>query len=273
MGPVAGALVGYCVAFAGTLAASVLAAFLLLALHRGEAPGLVVDSLPGLIAGGFASSLALLAVALVGTRRPRLPRLRLVAGRASGIAVLVMVIGVLALGQALESLAFVLGVESRGALETIRRALAGASGGMLALAVLGIGGVAGFAEELFFRGFMQMRLCQRWPAGAAIAVTALGFGVLHLDRVHAALAFVLGLYLGFVAEVSRSIVPAVVCHVANNVSSIVLTASFGTVTDFWANLVLLLVMAAVFAAAVSVIRLILPAPLSAVGGSGGVRVR
>lgn len=272
MGPVAGAFVGYAVAFAGTLAASLAAGFLLLALHPGEPPADVIESLAGLLAGGFASSSTLLAVALLGTRSPRPARLRLVAGRASGAAILVMVVGVLALGQALESLAFVLGLASGGALEEIRSALAEASGPMLALAVLGIGVLAGVAEEVFFRGFMQTRLRERWPPWAAIGVTALCFGVLHLDRVHATLAFVLGLYLGFVAERSRSVVPAAVCHVLNNTGSILLTALVGTATGVLTNLGLFVATTAVFATAVGVLQRLLPARVGEVGGSEGLRV-
>lgn len=272
MGPVAGAFVGYAVAFLGTLGASVLAGFLLLALHPGEPPAEVIESLPGLLAGGFASSSTLLVVALLGTRSPRGLRLRLVAGRASGAAILVMAIGVLALGQALESLAFVLGLATGGALEAIRSGLAEASGATLALAVLGIGVYAGFAEELFFRGFMQTRLRERWRPWVAITVTALGFGILHLDRVHATLAFFLGLYLGFLAERSRSIVPAVICHVLNNTGSILLTALVGTATGFRANLGLLVATTAVFAAAAGTLPRLLPPPAAGVGGSGGLRV-
>ncbi len=274
MGPVWGALVGYVVAFAGAVGASLLAVYILLSLHPAETAGHVTETVPGLLAGGFASASALLAVALIGTRRPRVRRLRLVAGRASGVPVLVMVIGALALGQALESLAFVLGLGSGGAHESIRRALTDASGGMLALAVLGVGVFAASAEELFFRGFMQTRLRERWEARWAIAATALGFGLLQMDRVHASLAFLVGLYLGFITEVSASIVPAIVCHVANNASSIVLTAFFGgTNGDFLTNLFLLLVMTAVFVAAVMAIRFLVPPPRSAVGGPDSLRVR
>ena len=274
MSPVGEALVGYVVVFASAVGASLLAAFIVLSLYPAETARHVVETVPGLLTGGFASASALLAVALIGTRRPRGRRLRLVAGRASGVPVLVMVIGALALGQALESLPIVLGLGSGSTLGSIRRALTDTSGGMLALAVLAVGVFAGFAEELFFRGFMQTRLRERWEARWAIAATALGFGLLQMDRVHASLVFLVGLYLGFITEVSVSIVPAIVCHVANNASSIVLTAFFGgTNPDFLTNLFLLLVMTAVVVAAVVAIRFLVPPPRSAVGGPGSLRIR
>lgn len=273
MGPVGSAFIGYAVAFAGTIGASLLAAFLLVALDTGQPAGPLWASLQGLLAGGFASSSTLLAVALIGTAPPRLARLRLAPGRAPRAAVAVMVVGVLALGQALDSLAWVLGLEGGGALEMIRRALTRASPGMLALALLGIGVFAGFAEELFFRGFMQTRLVARWPPWAAVTAAALGFGILHLDPVHAALAFVLGLYLGFLVERSGSVVPAVICHAVNNCASILLTALVGTPTGFAANLVLGAALAVVFAGAVVAVRRMVPGRAGAVGSPGDVRLR
>jgi hypothetical protein len=270
MGPVWSAFVGYLVAFAGTVLASLVAAWLLLAAMPDVAATRVIESLPGLIAGGLASSSALAAVAVFMTRPPRPPGLGLVRSRASRSVVLLMVIGVLALGQALESLSFVLGVGSRGAVETIRRAIAGASGARLALAVLTIGVVAGVAEELFFRGFMQTRLRQRWPAHWAVIVTAACFGALHLDWIHGVLAFALGLYLGWVVEQSGSVKPAVLCHVVNNSTAIVLTAVFEPVTYVGANLGLFVLMMLVFAATVGAVQILLPA--RRVGTSGPVRV-
>lgn len=270
MGPVSSAFVGYLVAFAGTVLASLIAAWLLLAASPHVAADRVIESLPGLVAGGLASSSALAAVAVFMTRPPRKPALGLVWSRASGSIVLLMVIGMLALGQALESLSFVLGTGSGGAVETIRRAIAGVSGARLAVAVLTIGAVAGFAEELFFRGFMQTRLRKRWPAHWAVIVTAACFGALHLDWIHGVLAFALGLYLGYVVERSGSVVPAILCHIVNNSTAIVLTAVFRPVTYFWANLGLFLLMLLVFVVTVAAVQVFLPA--RRVGGSGPVRV-
>jgi membrane protease YdiL (CAAX protease family) len=57
--------------------------------------------------------------------------------------------------------------------------------------------------------------------------------VLHVDPngIHMALAFVMGLYLGFVAERTGSTLPAIVCHVVNNVVYTVQTALGGTLED------------------------------------------
>jgi len=79
MSPVAVAFVGYAVAFAGTLGTSLLAEVALVSLSPGEEPERVLGSLAALLAAAFASSVTLLAVALIATRPPRGRRLRLAA--------------------------------------------------------------------------------------------------------------------------------------------------------------------------------------------------
>nr|BAL59181.1 hypothetical protein HGMM_OP3C336 [Candidatus Acetothermum autotrophicum] len=49
-----------------------------------------------------------------------------------------------------------------------------------------------------------------------MVVTALFFGVIHLDIVQGVLAFVIGLYLGYLTVRSGSIFPAIVAHGVNN---------------------------------------------------------
>jgi membrane protease YdiL (CAAX protease family) len=269
MSPVAAAFVGYAVAVAATLGTSLLAEAVLVFLAPARPSGRALSSLGAVLLGGFASSTTLLAVALVATRPPRRPRLRLGPGRASARAMAVMAVGVLALGQALDSLAVVLGLEPSGTLDVIRRALAGASVAMLGLAVAGLGILAGVCEEVFFRGFMQTRLRERWPRGPAIVTAALGFGILHLDRTHATLAFMLGLYLGWVAERSESTVPAVVCHVVNNAVSVILTGLIGGVGGVGPNLLLLGATTAVFLGALGRIQRLVPSAAGGVGGSPG----
>src|SRR5438876_11835505 len=112
----------------------------------------------------------------------------------------------------------------------VRRVLEGAVGPDLFGAVLVFGVIAGIAEELFFRGYMQTRLTEAWGPARAIVVSAACFGVLHLDisGVHMALAFAMGLYLGFVVERTGSVLPAIVCHVVNNVVYTLQTAFGGS---------------------------------------------
>lgn len=71
------------------------------------------------------------------------------------------------------------------------------------------------AEELLFRGAFQglMRPC---GSAAAIFAPALLFGVLHLDLAQGLTAFTCGVFLGWLAERSGSILPGMLLHLVNN---------------------------------------------------------
>ena len=77
--------------------------------------------------------------------------------------------------------------------------------------------LAGLTEELLFRGYIQSRLRQRFPAGVAVIVAAGLFGLAHFDPVHSTLTLCIGIALGAAAEISGSIRPAVLAHCENNV--------------------------------------------------------
>ena len=179
----------------------------------------LTQSLAGLLVGSLASSTALLLTVILAERPLEPVRLGLVPGRETGKALGVMVVGMLALGQTLDSAAQLVGFRNVGTMAMVRKALEGALGPELVGAILVIGVAAGFAEEVFFRGVIQRRLRFFWPPLPAIAATSAAFAALHVDEhgVHVILAFALSLYLGFVVEHARSTLPAIVCHVVNNV--------------------------------------------------------
>lgn len=82
--------------------------------------------------------------------------------------------------------------------------------------------VAGVSEELVFRGYLQTQIAgfTRRPNVAWIAQAAL-FGVAHLSQgIGGAIrACVYGLLLGAIARSRRSLVPAMLCHVATDLVS------------------------------------------------------
>lgn len=95
-------------------------------------------------------------------------------------------------------------------------ALHGAGGAMAVALVLSIGLVPAVVEELLFRGVLQRRLVEAWPAGRAVLVTSVLFAVAHLDPQYAILVLPSGAWLGLVAWWSRSTWPAMACHAVNN---------------------------------------------------------
>jgi membrane protease YdiL (CAAX protease family) len=218
---------------------SLVAAMMLRAAFPEMSEREVFDGLPGLLAGGMASSIALIVTVLLVARPVDPVRLRLVPGRETGDQLVAMIVGTLALGQILDSATMLAGLANKGAMAVIRRAIEGAAGPELFASVVVIGVLAGSAEEVFFRGYMQTRLRERWPPAVAVVVTSAAFGLLHLEWLHAAMALALGLWLGFITERAGSALPAIAAHVVNNVVFTVLTATVGTLQDRTLNMALL----------------------------------
>ena len=237
-------------AFVAIVAFSLLAVAVVRSAYPDVPDRVALEGLPGLLAGSIASSAAFLLTTLVASGVAAPAALRLVPGRETGRTLVLAVVGMLALGQTLDSLTVLTGLDRHGNMAMIRSALAQVAGPDLFLAVLIVGVLAGSAEEIFFRGYMQTRLSARLPRGVTVLVTSLCFGLFHLDWLHGLLALILGLYLGWITELTGSALPAVACHVINNALFAVLTATWGTLGGFNLNVALVAAGAIVFAAAV-----------------------
>lgn len=75
----------------------------------------------------------------------------------------------------------------------------------------------GIVEELFFRGYIQRRLLQRWSPVTAIILTAVLFTVAHGVTPPVLLTVLpVGVWLGWIAWRADSIWPGCVCHAAFN---------------------------------------------------------
>jgi membrane protease YdiL (CAAX protease family) len=86
--------------------------------------------------------------------------------------------------------------------------------------------LAPLCEEAAFRGYVQGALLTRRRPGAAIALSALLFALMHLDPVRFPAVLALGAFFGWLAWRAGSLWPAVAAHAANNgiSSAIVLSA-------------------------------------------------
>ena len=239
-------LVAYLLAFVSIVSFSLVAAIMLRAAFPELSEREVFDGLPGILSGAMASAAALVVTLLIVARPVDPVRLRLVPGRETGAQLGAMIVGTLALGQALDSITFLAGLANRGAMAVIRRAIESATGPDLFAAVVVIGVLAGSAEEVFFRGYMQGRLRERFTAAVAVVATSVAFALLHLEWIHAGMALALGLWLGFVTERAGSALPAVAAHVINNALFTLLTALFGTVEGRTLNMFLLAAASVIF---------------------------
>ena len=75
---------------------------------------------------------------------------------------------------------------------------------------------APLAEEIIFRGLIQSRLSRVMPGWLAVVISALLFGLCHGQAVWIAYAFLLGLFFGWIALRSKSILPTIIAHVVFN---------------------------------------------------------
>ncbi len=78
------------------------------------------------------------------------------------------------------------------------------------------------AEEITFRGLVQRRARVWLTPGTAIVISALLFGLAHMNMIQLIYAFPLGLLLGLLYEKSGSLLAPVLAHMAVNAATILL---------------------------------------------------
>jgi uncharacterized protein len=235
-GTIAQAAFAYAAAFALTFASTSGVVLLVGAWRAGGQPALIEDaargfalSAPGLMICAFIEAVVLVAVALAASRAQdaTIGVLRLGPSRASGLgsaAAALGLVGLSAAGGAVIELTQSHGPGAHRVTETFAVALEGATPSRLALALVAVGIVPAFAEEVFFRGFLQTMVERRWGRAPAIVASATAFGFFHFDLVQGAVAFFAGLLLGWAADRLGSIRPCIAAHAVNNALFVALAA-------------------------------------------------
>ena len=109
-------------------------------------------------------------------------------------------------------------------------------------------------------GVSWSRLRERFTPAVAIVMTSVAFALLHLEWIHAGMALVLGLWLGFVTEQAGSALPAVAAHVINNALFTLLTALLGNIDDRALNMMLLAASSVIFVGCAFWVRRLSSAP-------------
>jgi membrane protease YdiL (CAAX protease family) len=176
-------------------------------------------SAPGVMSAALVSGSVFVLVALATARllgRDVRAQLRLQPTRASAAGIFGAVLGVAGLSLASGAATDLLGLRQQGTMEDIARALTHSSPARLLLALVTIAIAPAIAEETFFRGLLQTRLVARWGRWPGIVIASIAFGIIHLDPVQGPLAFLVGLFLGWVTERFGGIRPSVAAHAINN---------------------------------------------------------
>jgi membrane protease YdiL (CAAX protease family) len=86
-------------------------------------------------------------------------------------------------------------------------------------------GIAPFAEELFFRGFLFQSLRQSWGVWLAAPASGLIFGAVHFEPDKLVPLAILGTALAWVFHRTRSIWPCIFIHALNNTLAFVVLLS------------------------------------------------
>ena len=184
-------------------------------------------SAPGLIAGAAVNSAVLAAVAFSAARfhgGSVGAQVRVATTRASPHGALAACAGLVGLCFACGATRELLRVQGTGGMDALADSLQGSTAGRFFAAVLAIGVAPGFAEETFFRGYMQTRLVASWGRWPAIVVASAAFGLIHLDPVQGSVAFAGGVFLGWAVERLGGLRPSILAHVTNNVIFVAVAA-------------------------------------------------
>ncbi|MCB0713617.1 MAG: CPBP family intramembrane metalloprotease [Ignavibacteriae bacterium] len=93
---------------------------------------------------------------------------------------------------------------------------------MLILAFFSVAIVPACSEEVLFRGIAQRSFEDRLKPFAAIMITGLLFGLIHMEPTNIVPLIGLGLFFGFMAWASRSIWPVIIGHMLFNGTQVLL---------------------------------------------------
>lgn len=131
---------------------------------------------------------------------------------------LILLIGTLVLGYALDPL--MSSIEMTDALKSIYEKMDfNNPSAMFSIVVL-----APLCEEFIFRGTILRGVANKQTPAAAIVVSAILFGIIHLNLMQGVGAAIIGLFIGYTYYKSHSIWAAVFVHFVNNGSSFLAAA-------------------------------------------------
>lgn len=94
-------------------------------------------------------------------------------------------------------------------------------GGILAISIVGP-----VLEEFLFRGAITKALLQQYSPTKAILISALLFGVFHINPAQILPAFLIGILLAWTYYKTASLIPCILMHILNNSLSVYLSIKF-----------------------------------------------
>jgi membrane protease YdiL (CAAX protease family) len=86
--------------------------------------------------------------------------------------------------------------------------------------LIGVVLLASLSEELLFRGFLQVSLERKGDVTRAVVLSSLTWTLIHVNPYWAVQIFITGIFIGFIAWRTNSIIPAIIIHALNNLLSL-----------------------------------------------------
>lgn len=124
------------------------------------------------------------------------------------------------LPENLQSIANMMKESEQSAQMMINTLIGGGTWGSLIITLLIVAVLAGFSEEIFFRGTIQRLLITgRVNTHVAIWITAFIFSAIHFQFFGFFPRLLLGAFFGYIMRWSGSLWPAVFAHIANNTAA------------------------------------------------------
>ena len=94
--------------------------------------------------------------------------------------------------------------------------------------------IASIAEELLFRGFLQVTLENKGDVTRAVILTSLSWTLIHANPFWAVQIFIMGVIIGFLAWRTDSVIPGIIAHGLNNFLSLLfINLSLDTELDWY----------------------------------------
>lgn len=94
------------------------------------------------------------------------------------------------------------------------------------MGILGIAVLGPVLEELLFRGGVTRLLLMQYSPAKAIFLSALIFGIFHINPAQVVSAFLAGLLFAWIYYRTRSLVPCILIHILNNSLAVALSLRY-----------------------------------------------
>lgn len=101
------------------------------------------------------------------------------------------------------------------------------------LGILSISIFGPIVEELMFRGAITRVLLKKYNPATAITLSALVFGIFHINPVQIVTATLIGLLLAWIYYKTASLIPCILIHVVNNSLSVFFSLRYPEMKVTW----------------------------------------